>query len=247
MKIVKNNEGRALSRLMLEKGRDTVEESEACLRRFKNRSLGKIRQLLTDRRSYLSNIDRTGAHHRPQVLRRAVMHIGADYLHPGPEGWCTFPLIAFSGENLDASEPRIGGKLLDHARLSTSRLAGEHDQPAILGDRMVETVAQTLGLGSTPDKPPHCQPGKRPAVRRVPVVVSVVRRLTLRTYRGERVCDVSRAFGPLLRCLREHLQNQHLQSARKLWILPGRRYRWRVDVLGDDSHQVIALKRTSPG
>ena len=61
-------------------------------------------------------------------------------------------------------------------------------------------------------------------------------------------CGIAAAFSrPLVRVLRQQPQDQRLQRARHLRVVPGRRDGCGVDVLRDDRHRVVAEERRAAG
>ena len=169
----------------------------------------------------------------------------ADDLHPRPVGGRALALVAAAPEHLRAAQPRVRRELLGGARLADAGLADEHHQPR-RGRRARPRGRPAARPAPARGRRRRRRPAGRAGSRRSPRATGagVEARSTIA---GSASRDRRGARGPLVRVLREQAQDQRLERARHLRVVPGGRDRRRVDVLGDDRDRVVAEERRAAG
>ncbi len=220
-----------------QEGGDAVEEPEARLLGLELGGLGKPRQPLAHLGDHLGDVGRARPHLRQQGPRLAIVDVGPDDLHPGPVGRGAFALVAAAPQDLGAAQPGVGRQLLRGARLADARLAHQHEDAAASRERVVEGRAKLPELPVASHEDPRRQ---------------AVERLRRRALLGGDQLGADRrhprqlpahrrgALGTLARILRQQPQDQRLERARDLGVVPRGRHRRGVDVLADHRHHVVA-------
>ena len=90
---------------------------------------------------------------RAQAVRLARQDVGAHGLDEGEVGQRQRAfLVAVADQRLAAAQGDVGGELLAERRLADARLADDHDQPALAGERGVEGLLQLLELRLAADE-----------------------------------------------------------------------------------------------
>jgi hypothetical protein len=225
---------------VLEEGGDAVEEAKARLLGLELRGLRQTRQPLAHLGDHLGDVGRARAHLRHQRPRLSVVDVGADDLHPGPVGGGSFALVAAAPQNLCAAKPGVGGELLGGAGLPDPRLADQHENPAAPRERVVEGAAKVPQLLVASHEDTRRQPVERVCSG------ALLGRDDLganRSSPGQLLAHRRGARRALARVLGQQPQDQSLERARNLGVVPGRRHRGGVDVLADHRHHVVPQKR----
>ncbi len=89
------------------------------------------------------------AHIRLELPGVALLNVGADSLHPRPEGWSAFFLVTPAPQDLGALLFSQSRQLLGSASLADARLPGKHDYAALACQRLFEGRPQFGHLSLT--------------------------------------------------------------------------------------------------
>ena len=112
----------------------------------------EVGDALREVRQDLGEIARAGVEQRPQA--RVVVRLGAraDHLQPRPERRRARLLVAAAPQHAHVAVLRVAGEHLGGAGLADPRLAGEHHDPALAGERLVEGGAERGELALAADE-----------------------------------------------------------------------------------------------
>ena len=242
VEVVEDEDEGLVGGRVAEERRDAVEEAETRLLGLEGRQRRQVGEPLTHLRDELRDVGRARPHLGADVPRVAVVQVGADDLHPGPVGGCAPRLVAAAPQHLEATQPRVRAELARGARLADAGLAGEQHELPLARARRVDARAQLLELALAADEDAAGE-----AVERVPLLAPLDHRGGLRGDGRERLAHRASRGRPLLGRLGEHLQDQSLERARHLGVVPGGRDGRGVQVLRDDRHRVVAQEGRPAG
>src|SRR5262249_16430236 len=110
-----------------------------------------VGQHLPDLRYELRDVDGAVAELRAQLLGRARRDVRAQGFDEWDVGETGLVLVAVSPQNLHAAQVRVHPGLFGETRLPDPRLAGDHHQTAVPGERAIHRSLQRGELFTAPD------------------------------------------------------------------------------------------------
>ena len=131
---------------VLQEGNDGVKKAEAGLLRLQGRRCFQVRQFTPYLRYNLGDVGGAGTHLRGKLFRLRLLDVGPHYLDPGPVGRRSFFFVAPAPKDLGALLFSEGCQLLGRAGLADARLSGQHHQPALAGQGIIQGRSERLHL-----------------------------------------------------------------------------------------------------
>ena len=126
MEVIQHQQQMLLSRGVLEKSRDRVEQTEAGLVGLLGPGGGEFAQDLGDLRQQTGNYGGAAAHLIPKTFGACPADVGPDRVHPGPIRRSALPFVTPTPQYLGALGPGVAGQVLSRAGFADARLSHQH-------------------------------------------------------------------------------------------------------------------------
>ena len=242
VQIVEHDDQRAGARGAAEELGDGVEDPEARLLGIHRRELADVAEALADLGHDPRHVRGAGAELPAQPDRIGLADVLADRLRPWPVRRGAVALVAATPEHARSAHPGVGRELLGGPGLADPGIAGQHQHPALAGERVLEQRAHLLELSLAPDEDAAGESLERVLVRGfgLPRPVGLGRRL-------ERPARGRGAGRPIVGRLGEQLEHHPVERRRDLGAMARGGDGVGAQVLADDRHRVLARERRFAG